>query len=622
MDFGETQVVFSLSAPKEGPTMKFLRSCVAIFWALLATPAIWAQPQPGEISPASHEVVEELNCSAPMRDGIELKLDLFRPTAEGRFPAILQITPYGKSGQAARARRFAARGYAVVNVDSRGRFESGGEWDPFSPLHKTDGYDLVEWIAKQPWCSGSVGMYGLSYMGWTQWWTATQAPPALKAIVPEVAPPDHFLNAPYQNGILVCWAVDWAGTMSGRMPHSAGPGPYGGFAVKREEAYRQLPYIDFDKSRNYLQTDWWRKWIAQNTSGGDYWKAIAYQTPENYARVQVPTLAISGWFDANFPGTPANYLAMKEHGGTQAARRPRMVIGPWEHIINSRREAAGIDFGPQAIIDWDGYVCRWFDFHLKGINNGVLEDPPIYLFVMGRNEWRTATDWPIPGTQFTKYFLHSGGKANSSSGDGMLRLDAPGEESPDHYTYDPDDPTPSAGFTNGHIDGPRDIATSAARQDVLVYTTAELTGDVEIIGPITARLYAATSTRDTDWMLRLSDVHPDGRALFLAEGVMRARHRDPERQGAFNAERLSTIEPDQPYDYTIDFWRPTGNRFSRGHRIRIEISSSYYPYYLRNLNTGDDNLGLTTKSVIARQTIYHDRERPSHVVLPVIPAGK
>lgn len=603
--------------------MKILCCWITPLWILLAaSPTVWAQPQPGEYSPAEFEVLEELDLKATMRDGVELMVDVFRPKEIGRYPAILQMTPYNKSGGAARAKRFAARGYVVINVDSRGRFGSGGEWDPFTPLHKADGYDLVEWAARQPWCTGNVGTYGLSYMGWTQWWTATQAPPSLKAMVPEVAPPDQLFNCPYQNGILVCWMMDWAGGLSGRLPHSGGPGAYNGFAVNREQAYRQLPYIDFDKSRKYLPTDWWRKWITQNTSADEYWRKIAYQTPDSYSRVTVPSLAITGWFDANFPGTPMNYLAMKQYGGTPAARRPRMVIGPWEHIINTRREAAGVDFGPQAIIDWDGYVCRWFDFHLKGIDNGVLNDPPIHLFVMGRNQWRTATDWPLPATQFTKYYLHSGGRANSSSGDGTLSIDLPADEMPDHYTYAPDDPTPSAGFTNGHIDGPRDIQASARRQDVLVYTTPELTEDVELIGPITARVYAATSARDTDWMVRLSDIQPDGRALFLGEGVMRARHRDPQRNGAFNPERLSTINPDQPYEYTIEFWRPTGNLFARGHRLRIEISSSYYPYYLRNLNTGEDNIGLATQTFVARQTILHDREHPSHVVLPIIPSGK
>lgn len=576
-------------------------------------------PHVGSISPATMEVLEEPDQQAPMRDGARLRVDVFRPQAAGRYPAILYQTPYDKRGAAPRARAFAARGYVVVTADSRGRFESEGEWDPFSPLHKQDGYDLVEWIAAQPWCSGAVGMFGPSYVGWQQWWTASQSPPSLKAIVPEVAPPDHFYNCPYQNGIFVCWMLDWAGLMSGRLPHSAGPGPYGGFAVNREAAYRQLPYIDFDTTRNYLPTSWWRTWMLQNTAAGDYWRGIAYQTPESYAGVQVPTLAATGWFDANFPGTPMNFTAMKQYGGTPAARQPRMVVGPWEHAINNRLSAPDADFGPEAVVDWDGYVCRWFDCHLKGIDNGILSDPPVHVFVLGRNAWRAADDWPLPEAVPTRYYLHSGGHANSSAGDGTLSTTPPGTQPPDHYTYDPDDPTPSPPYGNGHIDGPRDVSESARRADVLVYTSPVLEQDVEVIGPITAQLYAATSARDTDWMMRLVDVYPDGRAVFLAEGVMRARHRDERHHGAFRPDALGTLEPDRCYQYTIDFWRPTGNLFAQGHRIRVEISSSYYPYYLRNLNSGDDNLALATQPVVAQQTVYHDSSRPSWVMLPVIP---
>jgi putative CocE/NonD family hydrolase len=576
-------------------------------------------PQAGKYSSADYKVVEMRNEKAAMRDGVKIVTDIFRPDAEGRFPAVLCQTPYNKNGLATRAKWFAQRGYVVVNTDSRGRFDSEGEWDPFSPLHKTDGYDLVEWLAKQPWCNGRVGTYGLSYMGWTQWWTATQTPPSLKCIVPEVAPPDQFYNGPYQNGILVCWAVDWAGNMANRTPNSIGKGSYGGFAESRDADYRMLPYIELDNRRGHGHTKWFDTWIRQNTASGDYWRGIAYQTPENYARVKVPSLAISGWFDANFTGTPTNYAAMKQFGGTPEARKPRLVIGPWEHIINRSQKAAGVDFGSKAIIDWDGYVCRWFDHHLKQIDNGVLSDPPVHVFVMGRNEWRTATDWPLPETQWTKYFLHSGGKANSSAGDGTLSVTAPTDESPDHYAYDPADPTPSAGFTNGHIDGPRDVQASAKRADVLVYTTPPLQEEVEVVGPITAKLFAASSARDTDWMVRLIDVHPDGVAAFLCEGVMRARHRDPKRDGAFNAFQLGTIEPDVVYPYTIEFWRATGNAFAKGHRIRVEISSSYFPYYLRNLNTGADNTGLETKTVIAKQTIHHDSERASYIQLPIIP---
>ena len=215
----------------------FLSSIALVVAGAYPVVAVAQPPQPGDYSKAKYDVVEEKDRAAPMRDGVKLKIDIFRPKAEGSFPAILLQTPYNKSGQAARAKNFSARGYVVVNADSRGRFESGGKWDPFSPKHKTDGYDLVQWIAEQTWCNGKVGTYGLSYMGWTQWWTASQAPPALKAIVPEVAPPDHFYNCPYQNGIFVCWMMDWAGALSARLPHRAGPGPYGGFAVNREKAY-------------------------------------------------------------------------------------------------------------------------------------------------------------------------------------------------------------------------------------------------------------------------------------------------------------------------------------------------------------------------------------------------
>jgi putative CocE/NonD family hydrolase len=238
---------------------------------------------------------------------------------------------------------------------------------------------------------------------------------------------------------------------------------------------------------------------------------------------------------------------------------------------------------------------------------------------MGRNQWRSANDWPIPEAVPTKYYLHSHGRANSSAGDGMLSTCAPGTETPDTYTYDPNDPTPSPAFANGHIDGPRDVSQAASRADVLVYSTPVLEQDVEVIGPISAQLFAATSAGDTDWMVRLVDVRPDGRALFLAEGVMRARHRDNQRGGAFRPDKLSSIEPNRVYPYSIDFWRPTGNVFAKGHRIRVEISSSYYPYYLRNLNTGEDNLALATKPVAARQTIRHDADHPSCIVLPVIP---
>jgi len=604
------------------PMKLFLILTTSLLFPLAGLPA--EGPDPGNYSAVQYEVRATRGHKATMRDGARLSVDVAQPQAEGRFPAILIITPYSNNpGFQKRAAWFASRGYIVAVADSRGRFDSEGTWDPFDPKHKTDGYDLVEWLAKQPWCDGKVGMMGLSYMGWAQWWTATQAPPSLKAIVPEVAPPDAMFNAPYQNGVLVSWMMDWGGANAGRVGQVMGPGPYGGFASeeRRLADYTQLPYLTLNERRGALDAPWFEKWIRGNTSSDPYWKAIAYQNPESYGKITVPSLAATGWFDADFPGSPMNYLAMKEHGATHAARRPRLVIGPWQHIINTSRKLGAFDYGDEAIIDWDGYVCRWFDHWLKGVENGVTEDPPVHVFVMGRNRWHAEQDWPLPQTKWTKFYLHSKGWANSIDGDGWLSPDPPaGGEAPfDSYVYDPVKPTRSP-FTGGHLeDGAADSRKSSGGPDVVVYTTPPLEEEIEVTGPITAKLYAATSARDTDWMVRLIDVQPDGFSAMLCEGVMRARHRDPERGGSFNPAELSLIEPDQVYEYTIEFWRATANAFAKGHRIRVEISSSYFPYYLRNLNTGADNIGLETTSVVATQRIMHSSTQASHLVLPVIP---
>lgn len=578
-------------------------------------------PDPKSPSPEKHPIRESRGHKAAMRDGVKLSVDIYRPDIEGRHPAILLHTPYSNNspGWTDRARGFARRGYVVALSDCRGRFDSEGEWDPFGAKHKTDGFDLVEWLAKQPWCNGNVGMMGQSYLGWTQWWTATQAPPSLKAIVPEVAPPDALANAPYQNGVLVCWMMDWAASQAGRTVQAAGPGPYGGFVASRQKDFLELPYIKLCERRGALDAPWFETWIRDNLSTSQYWKGISYQSPESYAKVTVPSLNVTGWFDANHPGAPMNYTAMKKFGGTAEARKPRMVIGPWMHAWNSTRKLSGIDFGPDAIIDWNGYVARWFDRYLKGIKNGGEEDAPVHVFVMGRNRWYAEKDWPLPQTQWKKFYLHSGGKANTLEGDGTLDPEVPAEEPADNYIHNPANPVPDA-FLNGHIDGPTDIRRGALRKDVLVYTSQPLGEDLEVTGPIEAKLFAATSAKDTDWMIRLVDVHPNDHCALLCDGVLRARCRDPKNAGAFNAAQLSEIEPNKVYEYTLSFWRGTGNVFLKGHRMRIEISSSFFPYYLPNPGTGEDNVGLQTRKVIAEQKILHDAKHPSHVVLPIIPA--
>lgn len=590
-----------------------------VFVIFAASPAFAQKPAAGEYSTEKHEVLSVRGVKFPMRDGVKLSADIYRPISEEKFPAILIMTPYSNNGPGTinRAKWFAKRGYAVVMTDIRGRFDSDGEFDPFTPLHKTDGYDTVEWIAKQPWCTGSVGTMGGSYSGWTQWWTAVTSPPSLKAMVPEVAPPDAVYNGPYLNGVLVCWAIDWAGGMSGRTGQYLGEGPYSGFGANREKDYAILPYATLLERRGAADNTWFAKWMRQNTMSDPYWRGISYQTPGHYAKVKVPTLNVTGWFDANHPGSPMNYVGIKQYGGSDEAKKPRLMIGAWHHGINTQKVGA-IDYGPDNVLDWDGYLCRFFDHHLKGIDNGLDQEPSVSLFVMGDNKWRTAADWPLPETKFTKFYLHSGGKANSLKGDGSLSTIPPKDEQADKYVYNPQQPTPSA-YKGGHTeDGAVDTKESAARDDVLVYVTAPLEKDLLLIGPVTAKLFAATSAKDTDWMVRLIDVAPDGTGQLLCDGAMRARYRDPAHEGNFNPNELTTIEPDAVLEYTLDFWRGTANRFATGHQIRIEISSSFSPYFLPNLNTGEDFVGLQTKPVIANQTIYHDAERASHVVLPVI----
>jgi putative CocE/NonD family hydrolase len=333
--------------------------------------------------------------------------------------------------------------------------------------------------------------------------------------------------------------------------------------------------------------------------------------------VRIPSLNVGGWYDCFLGGTLGNYRGMKERGGSEAGRRPRLIVGPWAHGATTGMFPEQ-SFGTMADMDAFSLVTqqiRFFDRHLRGSEDGLDGEPPVKLFVMGANVWRDEADWPLPDTRYARYYLHSNGRASVSEADGILSLAPPGDEACDVYDYDPRDPVPTVGgqtflpgLRNGANSGPRDQRPVESRPDVLCFTTPALERDTEVTGPVTLTLYAASSARDTDFTGKLVDVHPSGRAVILTEGILRARHRT-----APSAPEL--LEPGTVYELRIDLWA-TANVFKAGHRIRLEVASSNFPRFDRNTNTGGDFDG--DEIVVAENRVYHDAGRPSHLTLPLI----
>jgi putative CocE/NonD family hydrolase len=374
------------------------------------------------------------------------------------------------------------------------------------------------------------------------------------------------------------------------------------------QVYRSLPLRDMDQGFG-RRIRAWRDWFDHPTLD-DYWKEQSYQ--EQLLDATVPILHVSGWYDDVLVGTTENYVNLTTRAATAEAReRQWLLIGPWGHRVNTSRRLGDVDFGPEALIDFDAVQLRWFDHWLKGEANGVESDPRVRLFVMGENRWRSESQWPIGRTRYVEYFLHSGGRANSLFGDGRLDTVAPGDEPADTFRYDPEDAVPFITEPNfSQVGGPDDYRAIERRDDVLVYTTESLAEPLLICGPLKVTLYAASSARDTDWTAKVLDVHPGGFAQRLNDGIVRARYRRSMEEEVF-------LEPGRVESYDIDAWS-TCVLLGEGHRLRVEISSSAFPKFDRNLNTGG-RIGIETEGIVAQQTVYHDRERPSRVLIPVVP---
>jgi uncharacterized protein len=569
--------------------------------------------------PPANEIVIENMVPAKMRDGVTLYADVFRPAGPGKYPVVVSRTPYSTErfpNSYAMGVFLSRRGYVYVYQDVRGRFESEGRWEPFRD-DLDDGYDTIEWAAKQEWSNGKVGMEGGSYLGHVQWRAAMAKPPSLVTIYPRVASTSLYhdwitLNGGWRLSFNFGWG---AVRMESRVMQNPGPHTLdaAGEDISYERLQWRLPLTDMPRLAG-RKPKFYQDWLAHPDYDG-YWKAI--NAEEVFEKIAVPVQTSGGWFDIFSQGTLRGYVGMRTRGGSETARtKSRLLIGPWGHGPSQR--TGEIDFGAYANVDEEAIQLRWFDYWLKGIDNGLDREPPVTLYVMGRNEWRQENEYPLARTQYRKMHLASAGNANSRRGGGRLQWDAPAAGAPpDRYLYDPDNPVPSVGGNNccgtPTPAGPRDQRSVEARNDVLVYTSDVLAEPVEVTGPVKVVLHASTDGPDTDWVAKLVDVFPDGRAFNVAEGILRARYRE-------GTDKPQLLEPGKVYEFTIDLVG-TSNEFQRGHRIRVDVTSSHFPQFDRNPNTGE-KFGTSAKVRVARQTVYHDAGRPSHILLPVIPRAK
>jgi len=576
-----------------------------------------AGPRPSAPGPDPSILVEK-NVAARMRDGVILRADIYRPNTPERLPALLSRTPYSKNpGRDDTARRLAAHGYVVVIQDTRGRYMSDGVARPHD--EGEDGYDTIEWVAALPSVNGRVGTFGGSYSATTQLMAAPLRPPHLVAMFPSSSYNSRY-DMVFQGGAFyladgLSWNLGQGADVRRRLVHPEADrdGPIGMNETERQMFASRwiwhvpLKTVDAMEVQRYSPAYFE---MLSHPSYDEYWKTFDIEA--RHRQFEVPAYHFTGWYDTLLNGTLRNFTGLRKNAATERARSgQRLVVGPWTHSRPTPRSTAigDVDFGPEAGFDLERVMFDWFDYWLKNRPTNVLARAPIRLFVMGANRWRDEQEWPLARAAQTAFYLHSGGRANTLDGNGSLTEAAPADERADRFVSDPWNPVPT-GQRGGYSRTPTDQREVEKRQDVLVYTTPPLASPIEVTGPVELRLWMSSSATDTDFTAKLTDVFPDGTSRMLTDGILRTRYRRSKTTPVL-------LVPGQAEEVTIEVGA-TSNLFLQGHRIRLEIAGSNFPRFDRNPNTG---AAFAESGELRRadQTVFHDAQRPSRLIVPVVP---
>ena len=545
--------------------------------------------------------VQTETISITMRDGVGLSTDIYRDAAVSKAPVILMRTPYDKSKQKANAERYAEAGYVVVIQDCRGTRESEGVLAPYNNEGQ-DGFDTIEWITRQAWCSGRVGMMGGSYVGAVQWQAAVEHPPGLAAIAPQATWSSFYRNLYLGGAVRLSLISGW---LAGNTPKPEGVQP-----ADMNEALMRLPLSDVDQAIGW-QMPWLDAYLTHPEPNG-FWKRL--DLTDELPNLTMPALHVVGYYDFFSRESVGNFMIMQKAHDPKTRKQQRLVLGPWDHGTVGKRTVTEVDFGPDAAVDTFAMQMDWFDRHLKQDPVSIAKPfPPVRYFSMGDNVWHDAQAWPPDGFAATSFYLHSDGKANTRSGAGKLNREAPtGEEPADTFRADPANPVPACPVTENRpmkaaVWGPVDQRALEDRNDVLVYTSDVLTEPLSFAGNVEAKLFVSADTPDADWAVKLVDVRPDGFAQNLVTGILRGRYRD-------SLLEPSPLQPDKVYEITVDLG-PCAATITKGHRLRVDICGSLFPLYDRNPNTGKGPFDAST--LVSTESVYHSSLKASRIALPI-----